>query len=151
MIRSSKKARAHQNLVKDADAWVKSIVLARQGPACLKCGQEKPLQAAHILGKGANPSLRYDLENVIGLCLKDHIFWAHKDPAAFVEWVETIFPGRLAVLRERAQYRCKIDLKELICVLKSIYKSLPAKARGAGLPPGTTLPYRPIEDDSLPF
>lgn len=115
-----KRKTAHQSLVREADLWVKAIVLHRQGPMCLKCQQVKPLQGAHIIGKGANPSMRFDLENVIGLCLKDHIFWAHKDPDGFVQWIESIFPGRLARLREAARHYRKIDLKELLCVLKDI-------------------------------
>jgi len=127
--RKPKRVSNHQRLVMEADSWVKAIVLNRQGPNCLKCGQAKPLQAAHILGKGANPLMRYELDNVIGLCLKDHIFWAHKDPDGFVQWIESIFPGRLARLREQSRYHGKIDLKELICVLKSIHaKELRGKA-----------------------
>lgn len=117
-----KRKSANQRLVEDADSWCRAIILHRQGPQCLKCKRIKPLQAAHILGKGANPSLRYDLENVIGLCVKCHIFWAHKDPSGFCEWIEGIFPGRLAKLREASRYHCKIDLKEVICVLKDIYR-----------------------------
>jgi len=117
-----KRVSAHQSLVKDADAWVRSIVFGRQGPKCLKCNEVKPLSASHILGKGANPALRYDLDNVIGLCVKCHIFWCHRDPVGFTDWIEEIFPGRLARLREMARQHCKIDLKELICVLKSIHK-----------------------------
>jgi hypothetical protein len=115
---------AHHGLVKDADAWVKAIVLARQGPRCLKCGSEKPLHAAHILSKGGHPGVRFELDNVIGLCMKDHIFWAHRDPVAFVDWINGLFPGRIERLKlASAQYR-KIDMKELICVLKAIYKQL---------------------------
>jgi 5-methylcytosine-specific restriction endonuclease McrA len=117
-----KRVSAHQSLVKEADAWVKAIVIGRQGPECLKCNRRVDLQAAHILGKGANPAMRYELENVIGLCLRCHIFWGHKDPIAFTDWVEQMFPGRIAKLKlAAAQYR-KIDLRELICVLKDIYK-----------------------------
>lgn len=129
MIRSSKRTRkpkrvsAHQALVKEADAWVKAIVLNRQGPNCLKCGKPKPLHAAHILSKGANPSLRYDLENVIGLCMQDHIFWAHRDPVGFATWIEEKFPGRLDKLKLSASFYCHLDLKELICVLRSIARS----------------------------
>lgn len=124
MIRRYKRVKrksAHRELVEEADAWVKAIVLERQGPECLKCKKVKPLQGAHILGKGANPALRYDLENVIGLCVKCHLFWCHRDPIGFSEWVEEIFPGRLQRLREKSKYYCKIDLKELLCVLKDIH------------------------------
>jgi 5-methylcytosine-specific restriction endonuclease McrA len=124
-----KRKTAHQELVHEADSWVRAIVFHRQGPKCLKCHESKPLHAAHILSKGANPALRFDLENVIGLCMKDHIFWAHRNPVGFTDWIEEIFPGRLARLREMTRHHCKIDVKELICVLKSI-------ARKEGVPCG---------------
>ena len=116
-------------LVTEADSWVRAIVFAKQGTdgnsgLCAKCGLQKLLQAAHIFSKGSHPSLRYDLDNVIGLCLRCHIFWAHRDPVAFVDWVEQKYPGRVDQLRLAAQMPRKIDLKELICVLKSIHKAL---------------------------
>lgn len=117
--RRPKRITAHQGLVLEADQWLKAIVLAKQGPNCLKCGEIKPLQAAHILSKGAHTSIRFETENVIGLCLQCHIFWAHRDPIGFTQWIEELYPGRIARLQEIARYPRKIDLKELICVLKS--------------------------------
>jgi hypothetical protein len=114
-----------QRLVEDADQWVKAVVLQRQGEKCLKCNQIKPLHAAHILSKGAHPSLRFELENVIGLCMKDHIFWCHRDPVGFTDWIEERFPGRLARLKEASRHYRKIDLLETICVLKALYKDPP--------------------------
>lgn len=121
--RRPKRVSKHQQLVSEADQWVRAIVLKRQGEACLKCNQVKPLQAAHILAKGSHPSLRFDLENVIGLDVKCHLFWAHRDPVGFVDWINEKFPGRIDKLKLAASQYRKIDLKELICVLRSIHNA----------------------------
>ena len=127
-IRKRRKT-AHRLLVEEADSWVRAIVLHRQGPKCLRCHEPKPLHAAHILSKGAFPSIRFDLDNVIGLCMKDHIFWAHREPIGFQQWIEEIFPLRIQHLMAEARFRRKIDLKELIAVLRDI-------ARKEGVPCG---------------
>jgi hypothetical protein len=126
-----KRVSAHQELVNEADAWVKAIVLHRQGPLCLRCKLRKPLQGAHVLRKGGKYNrIRHDLTNVIGLCAGCHIGWAHHNELEFYEWIEEMFPGRLAALRKVATLsRDKCDLKELICVLKDI-------ARKEGIPCG---------------
>lgn len=119
-----KRKSAHQQLVEEADSWVKSIVLHGQGPLCLRCHERKLLQAAHILRKGGKyNSIRHHLDNVIGLCAGCHIGWAHHNELDFYEWIEEIFPGRLAELRHIARFRSgRVDLKALICVLKQQYE-----------------------------
>jgi hypothetical protein len=132
MIKSSKRPKrqsAHGKLKAEADAWVKAIISNRQMGVCLRatyptnvtCGG--PLQGAHILRKGGMYiSLRHELDNVVVMCRNHHLFWAHVDEHAFYEWIEQIFPGRIARLKESALHRRKIDLRELTCVLKDIYK-----------------------------
>ena len=88
----------HQQLVEDADAWVKAIVVHRQGKPCLResfyppaCGG--PIQGAHILRKGGKYiSIRHDLANVIGMCRNHHMFWAHTHELDFYEWIENKTP-----------------------------------------------------------
>lgn len=117
---------AHQSLVKEADEWVKSIAVNRQATPCLRQGMNPPvcggpIQGAHILRKGGMyVSIRHHLDNVVGLCRNHHMFWAHIYEHDFYEWIESLFPGRIAKLKEEARFRRKIDLKELICVLKDI-------------------------------
>lgn len=132
-----KRSKKRFPLVTEADAWVKAIVFQRQGTGCLKCEKLKPLQAAHILAKGSHPSIRYDLDNVIGLCLACHIFWSHRDPVGFVDWIEAKFPGRIDRLRAAATERMGVDLKELICVLKQIYED---ESTAHGRPPEPSPP-----------
>ena len=135
-----RKKSARRHLVQEADRLVREVVLQEQGEACLKCHQVKPLHAAHILPKGAYPSLRFETTNVIGLCMRDHLYWAHRDPVGFVDWVNQIFPGRIDRLKLSASQHRKIDLKELICVLKSLVRD----------PPGTPQP-RSEDLNSEPF
>ena len=77
------------------------------------------LQAAHILPKGKYPLLRYALENLLTLCYRDHLEWAHKDPIGFVHWIEAVWPGRIQRLRESAAMPRKIDYRELLVVLEA--------------------------------
>ena len=122
-----KRKTAHQKLVEEADSWVTAINLHRQGGKCLRegiyppsCGG--PMQGAHILRKGGKYiSIRHHLDNVVILCRNHHMFWAHLYELDFYEWIEELYPGRLAMLRETARApKRKVDLKELICVLKDI-------------------------------
>jgi hypothetical protein len=148
MIRRGKRPRrksAHQELVEEADSWVKAIAVHRQRqiaepgvlsisrdlPMCLRCKRKKPLQGAHIMRKGGKyNSIRHHLDNVIGLCAECHIGWAHHNELEFYEWIEEIFPGRIAALRLYARFQSgRVDLKQLICVLKDI-------ARKEGVPCG---------------
>lgn len=67
--------------IKKLDALVREIVLKRDGERCRKCGAGArggrgfALQAAHVYGKGAYPSLRFKLENVLTLCQPCHYWW----------------------------------------------------------------------------
>lgn len=53
---------------------------------CQKCGTTRNLQCAHIFSR-KNLSIRWDEENAVCLCLKDHLYWAHKEPVEFSKWV----------------------------------------------------------------
>jgi hypothetical protein len=143
-IKRSKRPRrksAHQELVEEADSWANAIMFDIYGKRCLlaeiqgvQCGGG--LQGAHILRKGGMySSIRYHEENRIPICRNHHIFWAHLYEHDFYEWVEKTFPGRITRLKKIAlESTGKIDLKELICVLKSIHHADP---------PGVTLPISP--------
>ena len=126
--KAMKRKTTHQQLVEEADAWVTAIVLNGQDGKCLRAGLPPircggPLQGAHILRKGGKYiSIRHLRENVVVLCRNHHMFWAHKNELEFYEWIEEIFPGRIAYLRECARFGFgKVDLKALICVLKAEY------------------------------
>jgi len=75
------------------DALVKQLVIRRDGATCRHCGKPPghgrmgALHAAHIRSKGAQPALRFRLENVILLCGRCHVYWWHgTDPGPVWEW-----------------------------------------------------------------
>ena len=120
----------HQKLVEEADSWANEVAFKIYGRECIlrhiravSCGGG--LQGAHILRKGGMySSIRFHEDNRLPICRNHHIYWAHIYEHDFYQWVEATFPGRIEHLKETAiaPHR-KIDLRELICVLKSIAKS----------------------------
>lgn len=103
-----------RKLMQQLDLLVKAYVHARDYYQCLKCGKTEYLQAAHIRPKGRFQRLRFDPLNILTLCRGCHLFWAHKDPAAFVRWIEREYPGRLDQLEVCAAVARKADLQELL-------------------------------------
>jgi hypothetical protein len=98
--------RAQEKNVGDA-AW-KLTVKVRAGMLCEMAGKHHrcwgPLDAHHVIGKGAHPRLRLDLENGVALCRDVHsrvhrsrwfrpFFWA---------WFDSTFPGRRERLLQKA-------------------------------------------------
>ena len=116
---TKKRTSERRKLEVQADGLTRTLVLRRDLERCLKCGGEKMLQAAHIFPKGKYPLLRYVLENLLTLCYRDHLEWAHKDPIGFTDWIEAKWPGRIQRLRESAALPRKIDYKELLLVLEA--------------------------------
>lgn len=57
-----------------------AAIYARDNWTCVRCGTKKggkrSLAAHHIVGWAGNPALRFDLENVISLCVPCHL-WVH--------------------------------------------------------------------------
>jgi hypothetical protein len=64
-----------------------SEIIRKRDPICRKCKKTKSTQCAHIFNRG-NKATRWDLDNMIGLCYYCHIFWAHRCPVEFAEWVK---------------------------------------------------------------
>jgi hypothetical protein len=80
-VRISRQDAEFSRLIRERDKW-----------RCRKCGRQyapgdRGLHCAHIVGRG-NKELRYDERNAISLCYRDHLFWAHSNPIAFVDWVK---------------------------------------------------------------
>jgi len=80
------------------------LIIIKPGK-CARCGKTKNLHAAHIISRGHcnthNLPLRYDLANGICMCVGCHIFWAHKEPIAFAEWLREKFKARYVYLVKR--------------------------------------------------
>ena len=96
------------------DLLVKQYVHSRDGYKCLKCGKGERLQAAHIFPKGRYQRLRFDPLNILSLCVGCHLYWQHKDPIAFLDWITVKYPLRIEQLKVCAAAARRVDLQELL-------------------------------------
>lgn len=70
-------------------AWAEAVK-ERDGWTCQFCGYNataRGLHAHHIFSKGGHPAVRHDVSNGITLCLRHHLYFAHRDPSAFTLWL----------------------------------------------------------------
>lgn len=118
MIRPSKKAKAKRALTSELDVLVRELVLARDGYKCVRCGSTKKLQASHVLSKGRYQRLRFDLLNVVTMCLACHFFFWHKSPLEAFRWFDQKYPGRHELLEIMAATAGKQDLQMLRLCLR---------------------------------
>ena len=105
-----------------------SLIVRKRG-YCAKCDttEYKKLQCAHIFSR-SRLSVRWDLDNAICLCFKDHFHWAHREPILFAEFVKN-YLGRVRynALKQKASMIKKWtleDLKELYEILKGYYEKM---------------------------
>lgn len=64
---------------------------------CEYCGKTESLQTAHIIPR-TNKHLRWNPDNAVLLCFRHHLYWAHKNPLEFAEWVQRYMPIQYAFL-----------------------------------------------------
>ncbi len=84
MIRKHGKSE-RSKAIKNLDIlWSKAI--RTRDPICRKCKKVRSSQAAHIFTRN-NLSTRWEKRNGLGLCFYCHIFWGHRNPIEFTEWV----------------------------------------------------------------
>lgn len=115
--KAPRKRSAKARLVSEADKLVRELVMARDG-CCVRCGKTEKLQAAHILPKGRVPRLRFELLNVMALCVGCHLYFWHKNPVEAALWIREAIPGRVDDLHIMAAIAPKVDVKELIAGLR---------------------------------
>lgn len=126
-VGKSDKAKERGNLTKECDRLTKQLIIYERGFFCERCavdGRVEPLHSAHIKAKGHYRRLRFEKHNLLLLCYKDHLEFAHKEPDDFILWVEEKWPGRLQQLREMAATAAKVDLKQLVIVLRAEVRAL---------------------------
>jgi len=68
------------------DDLFREYIRQRDNMTCQKCGRTQNLQVAHFKSR-SNKHVRWCRDNAALLCGGCHLFWAHKDPLAFSEWV----------------------------------------------------------------
>lgn len=114
--------------LKAADALWSQLVYTYANPpgACARCKRARGLQAMHIFGRKAHPSLRLDPENGIPGCPGCHMALT-RDPMAHVEFCKAYLGAeRYEALRLRGLCRAKLDVKAAAIVLAELLK----KAQG---------------------
>ena len=126
-VGKSDKAKERTALIKECDALTKMLLISERGATCEKCGktaEQEPIYSCHIKAKGHYQRLRFFRDNLLLMCYRDHIEWAHKEPDNFIQWIEQKWPGRLQLLREMAAISAKTDLKQLTICLREELKLL---------------------------
>jgi 5-methylcytosine-specific restriction endonuclease McrA len=105
-IKQDRAAKKRERLKLDK-AWADAVKRSDEH-RCQKCGSERALNAAHIFGKKAHPSVRHDMANGITLCWPCHRWWAHQEPIEFAEFVlKRLGKRRYEALRKRANSTAK--------------------------------------------
>jgi hypothetical protein len=101
--------------------------LVRSRGECEKCGaRDKVLHAAHIYGR-ANRRLRWDPRNSACLCARCHLWWAHKEPLEFTDWIRSHRPEDCEYLRVAAQevsHYTAEDYQRMLSELRSQLQAL---------------------------
>ena len=86
-----------------------SELVKRRDKQCIRCSKVERLNAAHIFSR-SQKSVRWDLANGIALCSGCHIFWAHKNPVEFSEFVKKhLGVQKYEELRLKAKTLVKVD------------------------------------------
>lgn len=99
-----------------ADAAFRTFVRARD-PRCAACGRDdRGVQCAHVVTRGAR-FVRWDALNAVGLCDRCHFAYT-KRAAAWLAFVERMWPGRLQRILRRENYGERVggsvDVAEVI-------------------------------------
>jgi len=110
------KSSERKKMVKKLDVLFSKFIRNRDGK-CLKCFRTDTLQCAHLAGRG-NLAGRWNKNNAITLCYTHHIFWAHKEPIEFSEWLKENYP----IYYEEAKKVKRTIVKNMD--LEEVYKSL---------------------------
>lgn len=76
---------------KKLDVIFSKVIRARD-KKCLKCGKRENLQCAHVSSR-THLAGRWNEMNAITLCTGCHLYWAHKEPVEFSEWLKTTHPA----------------------------------------------------------
>lgn len=113
-----------KKLIKEADKLFSELV--RRKGMCEKCGSVKNLQCAHVISR-TNKHLRWNRDNALCLCLRCHLYWAHRSPLEFTEWFKLHFPiqyGFLMWEMNKPEYALVTSMEFTVERLKDELKSV---------------------------
>lgn len=98
----------HHNIRKHCDALWSELVKLRAGNKCDRCESTHMTQGHHIIPR-TNWNLRYEIDNGVCLCLRHHLFWAHKDVISFTNWINRKYSGRIERLELKRNGKARHD------------------------------------------
>ena len=133
MIRSSKKTRSRNNIIKQLDDLAREFCFARDGAKCQRCPSRK-VQWCHIIGR-RHKCVRWEPDNNLSLCAGCHMWW-HEYPSLSGPWFAKNWPERHEHITKLFNAGGKVDLKALLETMST--------------PPAVEY-YEPIKDLDLPF
>lgn len=75
--------------LKLCDELYSELIILRAGHKCEKenCNKRTKLQAHHIFSR-VYFAIRHDPENGVCLCRYHHLYWAHRFPVEFMNWIK---------------------------------------------------------------
>lgn len=110
-----------KSLTKKCDkAWAE---LVKKNGRCVRCGTDQNLQAAHIITR-SNRTTRWDPRNGICFCAGHHLFWAHKEPLEFADFIRRTRPKDYDYLLYRKNQYTKWTVPDLEILLLDLKKKL---------------------------
>lgn len=98
---------------KKLDIYFSKYIRSLNNGRCAKCGKRDNLQCAHIVSR-SNLNLRWDPLNALPLCVKDHLYWAHKNPLEFTEWLQKKYPINFKHVMRNKNKIVKFTLEDYI-------------------------------------
>lgn len=90
-----------QKLIEECDDLFRELINKRD-KVCRICGTTKNLQVAHIFSR-SRKSVRWNPLNAVLLCVKHHLFYAHREPMLFAEDVKRMLGKDYEGLRRQAE------------------------------------------------
>lgn len=88
---------------------------------CARCNKKfSKMDCSHVLSRGANDHLRFDILNVLPMCSRDHQFFWHNEPLLAIEWFSNKYPKRYDYLMWAKNQFKKWTADELHKIRKAI-------------------------------
>ena len=116
------KTASRKTIEKKLDKLWSEKVRERANCRCEVCGSDNVVQAHHIFPR-THKGTRWDLDNGVALCLKHHLYWAHKDAIAFTQWViKKRSQGKIDMLQAKAYGISRWSESELDLLYREMLK-----------------------------
>ena len=110
-----KKKTRRQRLEKELDYLTAKIIKIQNNYTCQKCGKYvtgRNCHASHIIPKTRH-ALRWNLINLMVLCLHDHRDWWHTNILEAQKWFKEKFPEKYKYLMKHKEDSGRFTLDEL--------------------------------------